>query len=235
MEGNSNSVTTNQDGIHPDLEEIVLKQCQNPWQGPLHQATKSAFQTILPHLKEYQNNWVLDSGCGVGDSTQRLAVEYPNSLILGVDRSEVRLNKADIKQKFNGRVHYLRAELGDFWRLLVQNQIHPIAHYILYPNPYPKKHHIRKRFHGSSSIRELIQLSPKLELRSNWKLYLKEFQFAFKVALNETAKNKTTIVKLTQSKKLILDNNEPWTAFEKKFFHSQQELWKLECQILNKQ
>ena len=43
----------------------------------------------------------------------------------------------------------LRANMIDFWLLVAhQSDWHITAHYILYPNPFPKSKHLRRRWHG---------------------------------------------------------------------------------------
>jgi tRNA G46 methylase TrmB len=237
MDGISNIVTTNQDGIHPDLEKIVLKHMTHMWRGPIHPATQNAFDSVsstLQSLKEQRKPWILDSGCGVGESTLKLAQLYPGHFILGVDRSEIRLDKASVKLQKPTIIDpntrnmknflFIRAELGDFWRLLLKNDLYPAQHYILYPNPYPKKMHIKKRFHGDPSLREILLLCPHLELRSNWKLYLSEFQFA--------VNNGSKILGLESFRDGTLSQLNPtpesaWTLFEKKFSASGQDIHSL--------
>ena len=69
----------------------------------------------------------------------------------------------------------LRAELSDFF-LLISNQtdwvIH--SHYLLYPNPYPKSKHLRRRWHGHPILPVILALGGKLVLRSNWNIYCYE-------------------------------------------------------------
>ena len=69
----------------------------------------------------------------------------------------------------------LRAELSDFF-LLISNQtdwvIH--SHYLLYPNPYPKSKHLRRRWHGHPILPVILALGGKLVLRSNWNVYCYE-------------------------------------------------------------
>ncbi|KAL7560436.1 hypothetical protein ACA910_016182 [Epithemia clementina (nom. ined.)] len=93
----------------------------------------------------------------------------------------------------------IRADLVDFWRLLYQHQIPVHEHYLLYPNPYPKKSRWLNRWYGhaifpllmlllsspppstpSQSQQPLPQQSVMM-IRSNWKQYLVEFQTAVQI------------------------------------------------------
>ncbi|CAN0110597.1 unnamed protein product, partial [Ectocarpus sp. 13 AM-2016] len=47
-------------------------------------------------------------------------------------------------------------------------------HYILYPNPYPKRSQLRSRWHGHSVFPVLLSLGGVITLRSNWRTYLDE-------------------------------------------------------------
>ena len=54
-------------------------------------------------------------------------------------------------------------------------------HYILYPNPWPKAKHVQRRWHGSAVFPQIIAVGQEIILRSNWLLYLEEFQLAAEV------------------------------------------------------
>lgn len=231
MEANSKIVTTNQEGPHPDLQELAHKFATSQWKGPIHPPTQVAFDQIRPKLEELQSQgkpWILDSGCGVGASTLKLSQLHPDHFILGVDRSEVRLSKVEsTRESLEGPVEsdqyqFLRAELSDLWRLLIQHQLHPQKHYILYPNPYPKKSQFKKRFHGSPSLPDILKLCPHIEVRSNWRLYLEEFFMATEVA--------ALALELEYPLHLQTLNHPPeeaWTHFEKKYISSGQKVYSL--------
>lgn len=233
MNKTSRTIESNQEGIHPDLEELALKLSQSEWKGPLHQPTLRAFEQFKEKLSSLGDpEWILDSGCGVGASSIKLSELYPNHLIVGVDRSEVRLSKT----QSHDRVLFLRAELGDLWRLLLEHKIYPTHHFILYPNPYPKKMHLRKRFHGSISLKDILQLCPNLELRSNWSLYLEEFNTATQVTAKALLEQKLIQPdisksflgsKVTQLTSPQASEFDAWTHFEKKYHLSGQELYQL--------
>ncbi len=57
---------------------------------------------------------ILDSGCGTGVSTIKLAEQFPGDLVVGIDQSENRLSKS--KEKNN--VLFFRANLIDIWLLM---------------------------------------------------------------------------------------------------------------------
>ncbi len=78
-------------------------------------------------------------------------------------------------QAIGGNVLLVRAELTDFWRCCLQANWDISHHYILYPNPYPKKNRIKKRFYAHPSFPLILKLGGEIVIRSNWEGYLKEF------------------------------------------------------------
>ena len=103
-------------------------------------------------------------------------------------------------------VWLIRAELIDFWRFLKQNSWNNKiqAHYMLYPNPYPKQSRLQLRWYAHASFPLCLQLLQpdtnytttlsdtshpdggvvrKMIVRSNWKQYLDEFEASAKMIL----------------------------------------------------
>ena len=52
---------------------------------------------LVNRIADINPNRILDIGCGPGNSTDRLAKQFPNADILGVDFSEDMLRKAGVK------------------------------------------------------------------------------------------------------------------------------------------
>ncbi|MDT8410637.1 MAG: methyltransferase domain-containing protein [Wenzhouxiangellaceae bacterium] len=122
---------------------------------------------------------ILDSGCGTGVSTVRLAEVFPEALIVGLDQSADRLSRAASPLPENCLL--LRARAEDFWRLLLADRIRPARHYLLFPNPWPKSRHLARRWHGHPVFPILLELGGVLELRTNWRIYADEFGQATRV------------------------------------------------------
>ena len=161
---------------------------------PIAAHTRAAFDAVFPKI-DPSRNIILDSGCGTGRSTLLLGEMYPQHTVIGVDRSFVRLSKNALSdvvagkdspsernqpfQVISSNVLLVRAELTDFWRccLLAQqeNQWKISNHFIYYPNPYPKKNRVKKRFYAHASFPLILQLGGDIAVRSNWEGYLKEF------------------------------------------------------------
>jgi len=222
--GDSKAIITNQTGIHEKLEVIVEKHFSHPFQKPFQSHTKNAFDKVNELVQAFlvdkpDGEIILDSCCGVGQSTRLLAKRNPNALVVGVDKSSNRIERnvegfseSDGYEAQN--YHLVRADLNDFYRL-VKAASWPIKqHYILYPNPWPKSKHVQRRWHGSAVFPTLISIGEQIILRSNWRLYLEEFQLAADIA--------GLIGTITE-----VNDNEPLTPFEAKYQASKQICWQL--------
>lgn len=218
--GDSKVIVTNQPGIHEKLEEIVNKHLQHRSKKPFQAHTVEAFQKMDQLVKQHSGEVILDSCCGVGQSSRLLAKNNPDALVIGVDKSAHRINRNvdEVEQKQGIGVvdnfHLVRADLNDFYRL-VEKANWPIKrHYILYPNPWPKSKHIQRRWHGSAVFPEIIAIGETITLRSNWKLYLEEFLLAAEIA------GRKGEISLVQGQEAL-------TPFEAKYQASGQQCWQL--------
>jgi len=180
--GNSKSVKSAQSGPHDGLLRLLERRKSSPSLSPIREHTKEAFDKILPQLLGAGENLILDSCCGTGLSTIKLALRYPSHLVVGIDRSGHRLDKEKLtenqKLPLPKNALLLRAEVGDFWRLTATNNIRISDHYLLYPNPYPKKKHLQKRWHANPAFPALFQLGGAFTMRTNWLVYAEEMRIA---------------------------------------------------------
>lgn len=159
-------------------------------------------------------------------STQRLARQYPDANVIGVDRSIHRLRKTAEPDGYIAEIAdnacLAQADLVDFWRLALEDGWQLSRHTILYPNPYPKGAHLQRRWHGHGVFPTLLKLGGEIELRSNWRLYLEEFASAVATYDNtsDSAPNNPHTIEL-------IDGSDPLTLFEKKYHDSGQSLYRL--------
>ena len=130
-----------------------------------------------------QAPFVLDAGCGTGASSLALAREFPDRLVLGIDKSAARLKNA---QNFcdvaPANLLLLRCELVDFWQLAAAAGLRCARQYLFYPNPWPKPKQLKRRWHAHPVLPEILALGGEVELRTNWRVYAEEFALAFDVA-----------------------------------------------------
>lgn len=206
---------TSQTGPHRRLEETVVRHLRHVWRSPIRDHSRRAFdelnESINPAIP-----LVLDSGCGTGASTALLASRHPDSLVIGIDKSAVRLSRAT-RQPDNARLVW--AELADFWRLAGEAGWRLSHHYLLYPNPWPKPGHLKRRWHGHPAFPSLLALGGTLELRSNFELYIHEFARALALA----GADHVNVVSFLA--------DEPISPFERKYQRSGHRLFQLTATV----
>lgn len=185
----SGLVSSSQKGIHPRLEKTVRRHLDRHWEQPLHRPSVDSYQRLKDDSSFAAGQpFILDSGCGTGKSTQQLARLYPDHLVIGVDRSQVRLAKSGMEQGLWQRENciLIRADLPAIWRMLVRDGHFPSRHFLLYPNPWPKSGHLKRRWHGHPVFPDLLKLGGEIEMRCNWEIYALEFAWAVSFATGES-------------------------------------------------
>ena len=238
MYANSRPITSRQTGPHQDLERLLHRHLASPYQRPIGDASRAAFAQAMAE-RDASRPLILDAGCGVGWSTQRIAGLFPNHWVIGVDKSDDRLSRApghgdateaddsgadgaalpssDANKHWPANARLVRADLVDFWRLLAEAGIRLDRHYILYPNPWPKIGHLARRWHGHAVFPTVLALGGVLECRSNWSIYVEEFALAVGWATGHSVQAAPHAAP------------DPWTPFERKYRDSGQHLYR--CQV----
>lgn len=227
------SITSNQIAVHDDLHKLLARHKANEFKRPIAQHTQQAFCAMLEWLGTYNGDVILDACCGVGESTINIAAEYPEAKVIGVDKSTARLEKhrsyvdkvygTTISPSSDSNYLLIQADLHDFWRLFVayiENEKPTwkvIKQFILYPNPYPKKAQLGKRWHASAIFPFIVKLCPNIEVRSNWLIYLEEFAQAA-VFYNLEPKLEAILNSVTST---------AYTPFERKYQEAGQTCYKL--------
>ena len=89
----STSVYSNQSSIHDDLARLVQKHMASTWQEPTPPHDREAMKEIIALLKVHKGPLILDSFCGTGMSTAKLASQHPKALVIGIDKSADRLRR----------------------------------------------------------------------------------------------------------------------------------------------
>lgn len=214
--GNSRTITTNQTGVHDKLDEIVKKYQSGASQRPISEHTQQAFEHACNWLRSWRGPVILDSCCGVGQSTVNLAHHYPDHKIIGVDKSAARIEKHHAYGTEAGNYLLVRADVNDFWRLVRRSDWQVQKHYLLYPNPYPKASQVQKRWHASAAMPDLMAMTPNIQVRSNWVVYLMEFA--------QAAAHYGVSAELTS-----ISEQQAFTPFERKYQQSGQTCWQLDC------
>ncbi|WP_040523666.1 tRNA (guanine(46)-N(7))-methyltransferase TrmB [Aliiglaciecola lipolytica] len=216
--GNSRNITSNQLGPHEKVPELVLRHLANSSQKPFNQHTLDAFEAVKSWRVEQdptlQKAIIFDSCCGVGESTAHIANQFPEALVIGIDKSELRTNKHAHYGENAANYLVIRADVNDFWRLAHIAKWQLSHHFLLYPNPYPKSSQVQRRWHACAAFKDIVSLGGVLEVRSNWDIYIQEFALALETA------GKTASLSQYQ-------HAEPQTPFERKYWASGQKSWRV--------
>jgi len=218
MSGNSRFIVSAQEGPHRDLEALVRRHIAHPFRKPILDYNREAFAAALAARDAWQPDapLILDAGCGVGWSTQRIAEMYPEHFVFGVDQSVDRISRGrPLPMPKNALL--IRADLVDFWRLLAENGIRLARHYNLYPNPWPKIGHLARRWQGHAVFPVWRELGGELECRSNWRIYIEEMALALTQLTGQAVAAEPW------------QTDDPITPFEKKYLASGHELWR--CRV----
>ncbi|MCP3429644.1 tRNA (guanine(46)-N(7))-methyltransferase TrmB [Opacimonas viscosa] len=216
--GNSRSVETNQSGVHEDLLVTVDKYRTSEFRKPIQEHTQKAFAEVQEWLSDWPGPLIFDSCCGVGQSTSKIAKANPDARVVGLDKSALRVSKHSLYSFSEDNHIVVRADVIDFWRLAVTAKWQLAQHYMLYPNPYPKKTQLQKRWHGHPAFLSLLALGGTLVQRSNWQLYLQESAQVLEHFGKHVVINKVV-------------DSEPFTPFERKYTASGQTCWELIAQL----
>ena len=213
--GQSPKIESSQLAPHKNLVKVVARHAQHDYRNTIPQYAREAFAELDKTVRADGRPIILDSGCGVGESSWQLALQYPDHLIIAIDKSAQRLDKSKNHALASDAVIFLRADLIHFWQLLEQRQWPVEKHYLLYPNPWPKPSHLQRRWHGHPIFPSLLKTSPEFILRTNWQIYAQEFALAVEYLRAERF--------LVQPLKTAM----PITPFERKYQASGHELFEL--------
>ena len=216
MHANSRPPTSAQTGIHEQLATLLDRHRNAPYRKPYADYNRAAFEASMERRERVAPRApvILDSCCGVGESSIALAMNFPDHYVIGVDQSAARLGKNAKGSGLPPNLDLVRADLVDYWRLMVDTGVHPDRHYLLYPNPWPKIGHLSRRWHGHPVFPAMLELGGVLECRSNWRIYVEEFCFAIGYLMPHTA---------------VCQAYEPEVAitpFERKYLNSGHALWR---------
>lgn len=231
------SVTTNQEGPYKELERVVRKHAATLFLRPVADHTREAFDTAKEFVGRFYKNVsvskpldvILDSGCGTGESTVHIAKRFPNTPVIGVDKSAARLTRACAGNApatdgdTSANAFWVRAELLDFWKLALDEvdagRWRIPYHALYYPNPWPKQSEATRRFHLHPIFPTLLKLGERIELRTNWEIYAREFAAAAKLIPNQVRDDHVVCEAFSPE--------ECETAFERKYKEARQQLWRV--------
>lgn len=215
MQSFSAPVTSRQTQPHPRLQETVLKHARTVWRRPAAAFSQSAFEALRPWVEEWNGPLILDTGCGTGLSTAVLARRNPSALVLGIDKSVARLDRASGDRPANARL--VRMDLEDFWLLAAAAGWRFARQCFYYPNPWPKPEQRLRRWPFHPVLPVALSCGGIWEVRTNWEVYAREFALAFGWLTGRTP----TVTSWSPA--------EPETLFERKYLNSGHPLWRWEA------
>lgn len=150
---------------------------------PIAAHTRKSFQHVCERI-DGTKRLIIDAGCGTGTSTCKIATFNPDCFVVGIDRSESRLSRRGVHIVPENAM-LVRAELADFWRLLAHEGLTVEHTLLLYPNPYPKRTQLRRRWYAHPALPWLLATAGNgITLRASWRTYLDEFAYAMDAALS---------------------------------------------------
>lgn len=213
----SRPVSSNQDAPHPRLDELVRRHLATPFRKPPAPYSVAAFEAVA-RCREGRP-LVLDSACGTGESSARLAWRHPQALVVGIDQSAKRLERGQRKLRtaWPPNLMLLRADVGDVWALMAQAGWRLAEHHLLYPNPWPKAEHVMRRWGTHPRLPALLALGGRIELRSNWAVYAQEFARALRLAGRQA----------TLDVPGPAERADPVSPFERKYRDAGHTLWRV--------
>ncbi len=223
-------VPVGQLGLHPNLESVVSRHLQAEDQSPISEHTKIGFEQLKTVLESRQQPIVLDSGCGTGSGAAELAKLHPEAWVIGVDQSYKRLRKGPGREGLrHGLSHednllILRADVPGLWKLMADTGLKLDTHYLLYPNPWPKKRHMMRRWHGHPAFSAFCKLGGKVELRTNWQVYAEEMACALNVAGARGPNSE-------RAECQAFEPTDALTKFEAKYVDSGHTLYRVQAQL----
>lgn len=198
----------------------MARRRESVYRRPIAAHSERAFAALAKWRDQHPGSVILDTGCGNGESSLALSKRYPEAWIVGIDKTLQRLAKRGYRQE-NGPVHthgrccFLLADLVDLWRLMAAAGWQFDKQYVLYPNPWPRAAQRLRRWPLHPVWPTLLQLSQRIELRTNWSIYAEEF------AASLVASN-------WQAQTAVMPNQEqPLTPFEAKYQASGHPLWQV--------
>ena len=89
MQANSRIPASAQTGIHEHLDLLLERHCRSPFRKPYNDYNRAAFAASFERRERVAPKapLILDSCCGVGESSRALALAWPEHYVIGVDQS----------------------------------------------------------------------------------------------------------------------------------------------------
>lgn len=208
-------IISSQTSPHKNLAKLVLKYQNSEFQDSIPKHAVNAFQ--IANEFAASNQVILDSGCGTGESSHRLAQDFSEYNVIGIDKSIDRLQRGHAFGDLPANLLFVQCDCVHLWRLMSDANWNVARHYLFYPNPWPKPGHVQRRWHGHPIFPMMIALGGELTMRTNWKVYAQEFAHALEIS----GAGKVEV------KQLELEVCTAFTSFEGKYIQSEHQLYEV--------
>lgn len=162
---------THLDSTH--LKSLAQKQQRHLYQRPISCRAQAHADALINTINTSPMPVIIDSGCGKGLSSKRLAHAYPQHWVIAIDQSAHRLQC--LSEHLPQNLLVVRENCIDLWPQLTRISQKIVMHTLFYPNPWPKKKQEQRRWYAHPIMPLLCALSPLTCVRSNWLFYLQAF------------------------------------------------------------
>lgn len=168
----------------------------------------------------------VEIGCGVGLHTVNYALHHTDRIMVGVDRSEVRMKKMlDRMAEHGNPTNLIPIRENAIWFLSHEIEDNRVENYFfLYPNPYPKKKQANMRWYQMpfmAHVLATLKKKGKIHFATNMKYYAEgAIEYMTKIW-------KMKLIKKEEYSSLDEIPFEPRTHFEKKYLARGETCWNL--------
>jgi tRNA (guanine-N7-)-methyltransferase len=141
---------------------------------------RDALRRILADMIEATGRFVWEVGSGHGHFLTAYAEAHPGEICVGIDIASERIARADRKRERSKleRLHFVRADAEDFLASMPERARFSSI-FILFPDPWPKRRHHKKRLIKPEFLSALAARSEKgarLHFRTDHEPYFREAQ-----------------------------------------------------------
>ncbi len=142
--------------LHCGLNEYIKKRDQR-----IGRVGEFLSTTIRPFLvNSNAPGFHLEIGCGHGHWLSSFARLKPDDIFIGIDLLSKRIRKSDLKknnQKLDN-LFFLKAEANEFLEAIPKD-LNILSTFIMFPDPWPKKRHFKKRLMQNEFLQALSNVS----------------------------------------------------------------------------
>ena len=192
------------------------------WVDPL---INSDTKYIIQNTNNY-NNFILEIGMGMGDFLLESAVNNKDKMFIGIEKDRTCVGKV-LKKLDEQNIDNVRILLIDAKNILNYINIDSVEHiYLHFSDPWPKKHHHKRRL----TYESFLLLYEKILIDDGLLTFKTDNTNLFNDSLEYFKSSNFLIVKEDRDYHKVL-RKEPLTAYERKFIEKGCPIYYLEAKI----